>query len=224
MESSISESKENNPLTESQEIRKNIIYQDYINKGFNDKKAQQLTMRAVENGTDIDDALEALESNKQYYNNAYNSLIREGKEKQAQFEANRKHQAEQLKHSIMDDKKFFGDIEVDKKTRAQIYNNIAQPYYKDPDTGMTLTVIQKYQKDNPTEFLKNLSLVYTLTDGFKKMGNLIKSKVKKEVSKGMKELEESLFNTNVKGGSLTFASGVGDDDSETIWKEFDLDV
>ena len=209
---------------ESETIRKNIIYQDYKNRGFSDEKASKLTERAVENGTDIDDAIEALESNKQYYNNAYNKLIIEGKQKQQQFQQQREMQAEQLKKSIMEDKKFFGDLEVDKGTRKQIYDNIASPYYRDPQTGVQLTAIQKYQKDNPVDFLKNVSLIYTLTDGFRKMDKLVKNKVKKEMSKGMKELEESLFNSNVTGGNLSFASGVSDDSSQSLWKNFDLDI
>ncbi len=207
-----------------EQIRKNLIYQDFLNRGFDNEKAQKFTMRSVENGTDVDDALEALESNKKFYNKTYNGLIQQGIDNRKKFEEERKAQAEQLKKAIMEDKNFFGELEVDKKTRNQIYHNIAVPSYKDPETGVELTAIQKYQKDNPNDFLKNLSLVYTLTDGFKRMDKFVKQKVKKEVSKGMKQLEESLFNTSRNGGDLTFASGVSDDGSESIWQNYVLDV
>ncbi len=49
--------------------------------------------------------------------------------------------------------------------------------------------------ENRTDFLKNIGLLFTLTDGFKNLDGLVKGKVKKEVNKGLRELEHTLNNT-----------------------------
>jgi hypothetical protein len=117
----------------------------------------------------------------------------------------------------------FGDLEVDEATRRKIYDNIAKPIYKDPESGEVLTAIQKYEMENRTEFLKNLGLVYTLTNGFKSLDGLVKNKVKKEVKKGFRELENTLNNTaRTSDGNLNYASGV---DSESfIGKGWTIDA
>ena len=63
--------------------------------------------------------------------------------------------------------------------------------------------------NNRVDFLKNLGLIFTLTDGFKSLDGLIKGKVRKEVKRGFKELENTLNNTaRTSDGNLNYASGV----------------
>jgi hypothetical protein len=79
-----------------------------------------------------------------------------------------------------------------------------------------LTAIQKYESENRVDFLRNLSIVYTLTDGFKNLDNLVKDRVKKEVRKGQRELEHTINNTaRHLDGSLKYTSGVSDKESRS---------
>ena len=172
-------------------IRTNLIYQDYLNRGFSKERAQREVKRALDNGTDIDDAKEALESNKEFFLNKYKALIEDAKAEDAKEKALQKKQQEELKRSILEEPK-FGDIEIDKATRQKVYDNIARPIYRDPQTGDYLTAIEKYEQENRVEFLKNFGYYYTLTDGFKNMDGLVKGKVKKGIRNGMKELEKTL--------------------------------
>ena len=114
---------------------------------------------------------------------------------------------------------------IDKSTRQKVYDNLIKPVYKDPETGEYYTAIQKYEKNNRMDFLKNLSLVFTLTDGFKNLDRLVEGKVRKEVKKGLRELENTLNNTaRTSDGSLNFISGVSEDPESFIGKDWDLDV
>ena len=147
------------------------------------------------------------------------------KEEAEQEEKERKKQAEKLKLSILNDKDVFGDLSIDKSTRQKIYDNIAKPVYKDPETGEYFTAIQKYEMENRTDFLKNIGLLFTLTDGFKNLDGLVKGKVKKEVKKGLRELEHTLNNTaRTSDGNLKFVSGVDEDPESFIGKGWNLDV
>ena len=206
-------------------LRKNIIYQDYINRGFSKERATKEVEKSFRAGTDIEDAKESLTGNKDFYRGQYNDLIKEGKEAEAKEAKKQKERAEELKKSILTEKKVFGDIEIDKNTRQRVYDNVAKPIYKDPDSGEYLTAVQKYQREHPVEFSKNLGLLFTLTDGFKNIDTLVGGKVKKEVKKGLRELETKIRSTSSStSGNLRFANG-GYNDKESIFsKNFEIDI
>ena len=205
-------------------LRKNIIYEDYIQKGFSKERAIKAVERSITAGTDIEDAKEALQSCKDQVTKAYNDAIKEAKEEKANEEKELREQAEALKKSILSDKKPFGDLELDKNTRQRVFDAISKPVFTDPETGDKLTAIQKFEADNHNDFMKYVGLTYVLTDGFKSLDGLVKGKVKKEIGKGLKELEHTLNNTaRNSNGTLKFASGVGSD-PESAFKGFTLDI
>lgn len=208
-----------------EKLRKDLIYQDFINRGYSKERAAREVQKSFNAGTDIDDAKEALKSNIDFFKDKYDELVNEAKSEAEQGEKERKEQAEKLKSSILNDKDVFGDLSIDKSTRQKIYDNIAKPVYKDPETGEYFTAIQKYEMENRTDFLKNIGLLFTLTDGFKNLDGLVKGKVKKEVKKGLRELEHTLNNTaRTSDGNLKFVSGVDEDPESFIGKGWNLDV
>lgn len=137
-----------------EKLRKDLIYQDFINRGYSKERATREVQKSFNAGTDIEDAKEALKSNMDYFKDKYNELINDAKLEAAEEEKERKEKAEKLKTSILNDKEVFGDLYVDKSTRQKIYDNIAKPIYKDPDTGEYFTAIQKYEMENRVDFLK----------------------------------------------------------------------
>ena len=208
-----------------EKLRKDLIYQDFINRGYSKERAIREVQKSFNAGTDIDDAKEALKSNIDFFRDKYDELVNDAKSEAEEEEKERKNQAEKLKSSILNDKDVFGDLSVDKSTRQKIYDNIAKPVYKDPETGEYFTAIQKYEMENRTDFLKNIGLLFTLTDGFKNLDGLVKGKVKKEVKKGLRELEHTLNNTaRTSDGNLKFVSGVDEDPESFIGKGWNLDV
>lgn len=207
-------------------LRKQLIYQDFINRGYTKERASREVQKSFNAGSDIEDAKEALQSNKDFFTESYNEVVANAKAEEEKEIANRKKEAETLKKAILEDKKVFGDLEVDNATRKRIYENISKPIYKDPDTGEFLTAIQKYESENRTEFLKNVGLIYTLTDGFKNLDGLVKNKVKKEVKKGLSKLEESLNGSaRNSDGSLRFVTSTrSDSDQSYFGKGWRIDI
>lgn len=204
-------------------LRRTLIFQDFKNRGFSDERAKRETEKSFSAGTDVEDAKEALRSNKDYVNSEYDSLVKEAKKEQEEYAKKQKKEAENLKKSIFEDKQLFGEIEVDSKTRQKIYDNLSKANYRDAETGEMLTAIQKYERDNRAEFLKNLGILFTLTDGFKNLDGLVKDRVKKEVKKGQRELEHTINNTaRNSDGTLKFVSGTSDKNSYS--SKFTLDV
>lgn len=218
-EETLSEENEN-----GENLRKRIIYQDLINKGFTKERATKAVERSFNSGTDIDDAKDALESNIAFFNDNYNNMLEEAKQKSQQEIKEREERAMAIRNEIFDNNsKYFGEIKPDKKTRQKIFDCISKPIYKDPETGDFYTEIQKYESDHKDEFLVKIGLLYTLTDGFKNLDKLAEGKVKKEVKKGFRNLERTLNNTQRDAeGNLRFTGGVSED--SYLGKGFVLDI
>ena len=176
-------------------LRRNLIFQDFLNKGYSQQRAQKLTERAIDAGTDIEDAKEALQSNKEFFQGQYNKLLEDAQREADEIKEERQKQEAQLKDSILKDKQLVGSMELSQDIRKKVYENISKPVYKDPETGQYLTRIQKYEAENHADFLKYVSIFYTLTDGFKDFKSFTKAEVKKEMRKGLRELEQTLNNS-----------------------------
>lgn len=206
-------------------LRKQLIYQDFINRGFSKDRALKQVQKAFDAGTDIEDAKDAYRDGKKFFEDGYKNLVKEAKAAKEQEDKEVEEESQSLKKSILEDKKAFGVIDVDKSTRQRIYDNITKPVYKDPETGEVLTTIQKYERDNHNEFMKNIGLLYTLTDGFKNIDKLVNKEVRKKVSKGIRELEHTLSGTQRdSGGNLRFVTGVDDDPESYSGKGWDIDL
>lgn len=200
---------------DGEKLRRDIIVQDLLNRGITDEnRIRRELKKSFDSGEDIQDAKDALAANKEFFKSKYNELIRSKKEAIDAENLKIKNASDELKKSIIDAKSFFGDIKVDSNIRQKIYDNVAKPVYKDEKTGEMLTPIQKYQRENKTEFLKNLGIIYTLTDGFKNIDGLVKGKVKKEVRQNLKELEHTINSTSRNSdGSLAYVTGIDDKES-----------
>lgn len=211
---------------EGENLRKNVIYQDCINKGFSQEKAIKMVERSIKAGTDIEDAREALEDNKSFYRGQYKKLLDDAKKNAEEEQKNLRKQADALKNSILEEDKAFGDVVIDKTTRKRVYESICKPVFTDPETGERLTEIQKYEMENRTDFLKNIGLLFVLTDGFKNINRLVNDKVKKETKKSLKSLEHTLSGrgTSFSGGNLQFANNSAVNDPESLFKGWKLSV
>lgn len=215
---SISDDSISDESEKGETLRKQLIYQDFINRGYSKDRAVREVNKSFNAGSDIEDAKEALQSNKDFYNNYYKNLIDEAKKEEQTKLAQQKKDAENLRKSILEDDKVFGELVIDKTQRKKIYESISKPVYKDPDTGEMLTAIQKYEQENHVDFMKYVGLMFTLTDGFKNLDGLIKGKVNKEMKKGLKTLENTLNNSSRNSdGSLRFVTSRKSDDDDSYF-------
>ncbi len=207
-----------------EQLRYNLIYQDFINKGMSPEKAKKFTDRTIDAGTDVEDAKEALQGNKEFFSKEYNKLLQDAQRQADEEKAERAKQAKQLETSILKDKQLVGDMEISNDVRKKAFEAIAKPVYRDPETGEYLTAIQKYESENRADFLKYTGLIFTLTNGFKDFDSFAKGKVRKEMKKGLKELEQTLSNTRRAGdGSLRMVTNQKDDPDSFISKGMKLD-
>lgn len=208
-----------------EQLRYNLIYQDFLNKGMSPDKAKKYTDRTINAGTDVEDAKEALQSNKEFFSGEYNRLLQEAQQQADEEKAERSKQAKQLQTSLLKDKNLFGDMEISNDIRKKAFETVSKPVYRDPETGDYMTALQKYEIEHRADFLKYTGLIFAMTNGFKDFDSFTKGKVKKEMRKGLRDLEKTLNNTSrSKDGNLRMVTNQKDDPDSFISKGMKLDL
>lgn len=210
--------------SDGEELRKRIIYQDLINRGYSNEKAIKEIKKSLDAGTDIDDARDALQGNREYFQSRYNALLDNAKAQRQQAEEAYNQRAERFKKSLMEDNKVFGSVDIDKDTRRRVLDVLTKPTKRD-DSGKYYTELQWAQKEDADQFSRNVGLLYVLTDGFKNVDKLIGQQVKQRTRQGLAELERVINDTQRNpDGSLNLLTGVSTDSNSFFDGDFELDV
>ena len=206
------------------QLRMNLIVQDFMNKGFTQERAIKEANKSVAAGSDIDDALEALESNKTHFNKQYSDLINTAKKEQEEYKQTIIQRDTDVKENILKNEKLFADMNVTPAIRKLAVENIQKPVYTDKD-GNKFSAIQKYEKENPVDFLSKVALFYTITDGFTNIDKITSNTKGKIKSKALNELAGSLADINYGlDNSLSLANNLGSNDDENDKGDFVLDI
>lgn len=182
------------------QLRRYIIYNDLLSKGYSEDKAQKQLKRIFDSGDDIEEAKDSLKNLKKYYSDKYNAELKAAKDADEAMEKKLSEESENLHQSILKND-MLGGIETDEKTRNKIWEAVSKPAVKD-DNGNYYTELQNYERNNRAEFLKHVGFFYVMTDGFKNMDKLIKTQVNKEYNKKVSKFEDML-----KKGQKTTSEG-----------------
>lgn len=195
---------------QGENLRKQLIFNDLLNRGYSQEKATKEVEKSFKSGSDIDDAKDALEALRTFYQNGYDKIQKEAKEKTENMKKARQQDEAKFRKMILEDDIVLGETKLDKKTRQSVFDAVSKPVYKDPDTGQLLTQVQKFQKENPMEFLKQIGMWFVLTNGGKDFSGLSKQQVIAEKNKGIRELERKINSSAFDSdGSLKYMSGTG---------------
>lgn len=195
---------------QGENLRKQLIFNDLLNRGYSQEKATKEVEKSFKSGSDIEDAKDALEALRTFYQNGYDKIQKEAKEKTENMKKARQQDEAKFRKMILEDDIVLGETKLDKKTRQSVFDAVSKPVYKDPDTGQLLTQVQKFQKENPMEFLKQIGMWFVLTNGGKDFSGLSRQQVIAEKNKGIRELERKINSSAFDSdGSLKYMSGTG---------------
>ena len=221
----ISEDTIKDETEQATQLRMNLIVQDFMNKGFTQERAIKEANKSVAAGSDIDDALEALESNKTHFNKQYSDLINTAKREQEEYKQTIIQRDTDVRENILKNEKLFADMNVTPAIRKLAVENIQKPVFTDKE-GNKFSAIQKYEKENPVDFLSKVALFYTITDGFTNIDKITSNTKGKIKSKALNELAGSLADINYGlDNSLTLTNNLGsNDDDENDKGNFVLDI
>lgn len=197
--------------TDGEDLRRTIIMNNFIGKGFNEAKAKKLTDKIFDSGEDIDEAKEALNELKTIEKQQFEADKQaKAAQKAAQAKAE-KESIDKLNKIVKDTNEIIPGMKIPQALKNNIIKGLTQPVAYTED-HRPLDIISKYLYDNPIEGRVKLAYLLSVTDGMKKMNVLENKKAK---SNAFKELENAL-----KAGDTGGVVGFNDDDSE---EKFDFD-
>tara|TARA_R110000772_G_scaffold8692_1_gene28792 strand:- start:5535 stop:6656 length:1122 start_codon:yes stop_codon:yes gene_type:complete len=185
------ESITNETISSDPELQKRILYQDFINRGYDEQKAVKYVNRSLELDAGEEDALEAIESIRERQTervNLENQKILE--QKTAQDKA-REDNIKLITKEIDNMTEVISDFPVSKNVKAKVKEAMFNVVGSNPDTGESENTLMKYRRENPVEFDKKLYYLFTVTNNFENF-DLLNSSSK---SKAIKDLEKAFHST-----------------------------
>ena len=212
--------KEENVKDESKDgenLRKALIYQFRSMIGFPDEKAKKEVEKSMTAGTDIEDALDALNELKKIYKNAYDNEVNKKKAELENFKKKRAEEDEEFKKTVKSKDKAFGSLALDDKMKEKIIDAVLKPKHKLPN-GAYATDLQKYEMENHMDFLRYFGAFYALTDGFTDFGKLFNPVAQKAVKNGFSQLEDVLKGSVNTEGSMKLFGDNTNSDFKGGWK------
>jgi len=177
------------------DLAKRIIYDDYLNQGLDEKKANRLLNRLIDLGEDaiLEDAEESLESLKEFKSREIEKETQSYKER---LEADKIEQAkldEQMKKTIYESKDLISGLKPNKSLQDKVYKSINDIVGKSPD-GTFENKFMRERRENPLEFEIRMYHFYELTNGFKDLGKISTN----ARSSAVKDLEKIARQTKLK--------------------------
>ena len=197
---------------DNEDLRKRLIFQDYINKGYSQERAEKMTLKSVETGNDVEDAKDALDNLKDINESRFKKAKEDADKLKVEQDKKLEERSKAIEDSIMKDD-FFKNIKLDNATRKQAYKSITEPIFKTKE-GKYLTTLQKAEYDDPEGFSAKIAILFAVTNGLKDLDGIGSKVAQKEIRKGFAELETKINSTQRdSSGRLKFTSGVDDKES-----------
>jgi hypothetical protein len=205
---------------EGDQLRGNLIYQDYINKGFSPERANKEVQKSLDAGTDVEDALEALTENKKFYKGQYDNILQQGKQSHEKILAEQKKRSKELEDKFLKTEEPIKGVKLTENERNKLYQQYTKFIDKD-ENGRPLNAIQKYAKENPIDYNYNVNVLFNLTNGFKDLGNVINKEVNKKTKSALSNLEKVIKNpgNNIGSGGFNFDN----DNSKESYRGLNVD-
>ena len=188
---SITEQQLTEESTRGEALRKELLWYDYLSKGFSQERAKKEVDKALNAGTDITDAKEALTSLKDYYQKSYDQIQANAEQAKKAENENYRRKIENYKKTISEKEKAFDSIPLSEEMKNKIFDNITKPIYRDSD-GTYLTALQKYEMEHTEDFVLKVGALFTLTNGFSDFSSLFKTIENQAVKKGFADLDNVL--------------------------------
>lgn len=178
-------------LEEDVELRKRVIFQDFVNRGYSEEKANKLVQRSLEMEVDMEDALDAISSIKEFTKERIdkeNLLLKQQKDLQ---EKEREDNIKKITKEIESLTEVIPGYKVSDNVKNKIKENMFNVVGENPVTKQPENQLMKYQRTNPVDFDKKLYYLFTLTNGFTNFEN-----IKQETqSRALQDLEKAYNST-----------------------------
>ncbi len=183
-------------LKANTDLRRQIILNDFVLKGYSKDRAEKLTQRSFDIGEDESDALDALDGVKGFYQKEYERKIQEAETVKAEAAKKYQEDLENLKKTITEFNEVIPGLKISEKDKIKVYETATKAVGE--YNGKPINAVMKAKLEDPINFESKLNYLFYITDGFKNF-NKVKQSVK---TKAVKELDDLVKgNTFIPSGS-----------------------
>lgn len=187
-------------IESDQQLRATIIYNDYLDKGFSKERALRLTQQQQKNGSDVEEAKDALKTRIEKEETLWQEEKEKAKKAQLEEQKRIENYDNELKEFLMDEKtEVFPGYEMTKNQREKLYEKMTKVVAKSKD-GKNLNELAQMMEKDPKRINAAINFLAMITDNFKNLKGL-ETKAK---SSAVSELSRKL-----KGNTFDFAMGSG---------------
>lgn len=153
-------------VQEDEQLAMNLLYSDYIHKGFDEVTSKRYIEMLKASGSLESEALIALENRKKTLETMHSQEITNAKEQKRLEEEKALEEAKKLKEKLSSNEVFgrkVSPVTIEKLIK------IAETPVAYTKSGEPVNAIMKYRLDNPIDFEHKLTYLYAVTDGFKSL-------------------------------------------------------
>lgn len=196
-------------------LRRNIIGQDFLNRGFSKAEAIDYANRSVDLGQDVNDAIQALSRLK-----AHNEQTFSEHKENERLETEKTHG--DIKKYIDSTGEVFKGLKLSKAVKDRLYKQIIDPVGTGKSGKPVNQFAAEYEKD-PIKFQVMQNYLYMVTKGFtdfSKLTNVATTQASRQMDELLKNSNPN-FLENSQGGNI----GLQDNNSTfSIGDEFSIDA
>lgn len=182
-------------IDENPEVRKELIVQDLLNRGYSSEEANKQFQRLNNSGETIEESRKSRNNLKQKDVDAYQAEIKIKQDRViANEKAVEKHLAD-LKESVYNKDEIFENFKATPGLKDKVYETMTKVVGY--DGKIPLNTLLKDRLENPVDFETRLYYAYSITDGFKNMDKF----TVKASSKAADSVKEAITNSSFKTSS-----------------------
>ena len=172
-------------ISENQELRKQLIVADFLEKGIPKEKAEKLAQRSIDIGEDEADAKEALSSLKQLQLQKIELEKAQAIKAKQDAEEQNKKELQTLKDTINKQTEIIPGIKLTDKVKSEVFEQATRPAAQLPN-GTYINAVMKAKLEDPVGFETKLNYLFYVTKGFSDFSKIATT----QKSKAVRELDD----------------------------------
>jgi hypothetical protein len=185
-------------LAENEDLRKQLILQDFLIKGYSQEKANKLTQRSLDLGEDVSDAKEALDSIKEYDKVEFQKQVVEQQKIVETRRLQEEAQLQEFKKSVLETKEIIPGVSISPAMAQKVYEQATKIVDK-TDSGAPVNALMKARITDPIGFETKLNYLFYLTKGFSDFSKIERSQKRKAIE----ELDNVIRGNTVLGEEIS---------------------
>lgn len=178
-------------------LRKNIIGQDFLNRGFTKEEAIKYAQRSIDLGEDVADASSAIERLKTFNNESFEKSRLEAEQEKDKVHTD-------IKQFIETTPEILKGLKLSKNVKDKLYDQIIKPAGTNENGDTVNAYTEAYSKE-PVKFQVMQNYLYMITKGFtdfSKLTDVATTNASRGLDDLMKNTNPAFFQTSGNGLGL----------------------